>query len=287
MKCIDYFYSLDLVPFADVDTTEKEILCEWEAVLHKESSEYYYWNKVTGETTWEKPAAYASYEVLKGSNLEDGLMKDNKHPLEGHSRSKAAHEALAQEAVSTMNTAVLQEAKNNTASEELDVVDLVESDQLKDVGRELMSLEHEGKQDAGCGSDDGKQIDNCLETKGSFEMIDCPLGNPVKSNLEIRGDPEVTSSAAVIEHGAGETCQVEASMALNPVENGEGAEDLAVESNISGVIEDHPTSVDRADTAGLENSDSKNIPEKPKRYDHHRMLERGEVLARKFKTLAG
>lgn len=273
-----------------MDTKEKEILCGWEAVLHKESSEYYYWNKVTGETTWEKPAAYASYEseVLKRSTIQDGLIEDNKPPLEDpHSRSDPAHEALAQEAVSTINDAVLQEAKKNMASEERHVTDLVEGGQLKDVGSEAMSLEHAGKQDAGGDSDDGKLSDNGLETKESFEMIDRSLGDAVKSNLEIRSDPEVTSSAAVIEHGAGESCQVEAIMPLNTVENGEGAEDLALESNVSGGIEDHPIHTDRADATGLENSDTRNAPELPKRYDHHRMLERGEVLASKFKALAG
>lgn len=65
--------------FAEADTKEKEILCEWQAVLHKETSEYYYWNKVTGETTWEKPAAYASYEseVLIRANLHDRLEEGN------------------------------------------------------------------------------------------------------------------------------------------------------------------------------------------------------------------
>ncbi|XP_024539755.1 formin-binding protein 4 isoform X1 [Selaginella moellendorffii] len=28
--------------------------CDWRAVLHEESGEYYYWNVVTGETTWNK-----------------------------------------------------------------------------------------------------------------------------------------------------------------------------------------------------------------------------------------
>lgn len=273
-----------------MDAKEKEILCEWEAVLHKESSEYYYWNKVTGETTWEKPAAYASYEIeiLKGNVLQDELNRDNKHPFEdSHSRSNPAHASLAQEDVSTINNAVLQEAKKNMASEEHLVVDFVERIQLKDAGSEAISLEQAGKQDAGRDSDDGKQSDNCLETKESFEVIDCPVGDAVKSNLEIQSDPEVTPSAAVIEHGAEESRQVKASLTLNTVENGEGAEDLAVESNISGGIEDHHTAVDGADATSLENSDPENIPEQPKRYDYHRILERGEVLADKFKTLAG
>jgi hypothetical protein len=131
--------------FPDVDTEEKEVLCEWEAVLHKESSEYYYWNKVTGETTWEKPSAYAASELLTRSQLQDGLEEDTKPTLEDpQSRSKPAHETLVRKDVSTKHI----EAKDDISSIERLIVDSVEGDQLKDGGSE-------GNQDAGRDLEDG------------------------------------------------------------------------------------------------------------------------------------
>ena len=252
--------------FADVDTKEKEVLCEWEAVLHKETSEYYYWNRVTGETTWEKPSAYAASEVLKRSDLQVNLEEDSKRTLEDpHSRSKPVEVA-----VSTINF----EAKDDESLYRLIVGSV---DQSKDGGSE-------GNQDAGRDNEDGKETDISLEIKETFEKIDSPSENAVKSCSDAQGDVEGSASAAVIEYGAGESRHVEESTTLNIVEDGEGVEDPGVESTVSGGVKDLSTTVG---STGLENADPKNIMEETRRYDHHRLLERGEVLAEKFKILAG
>lgn len=261
--------------FTDVDTEEEEVLCEWESVLHKETSEYYYWNKVTGETTWEKPPAYAASQRLKMSDLEEGIEEDSKRTLEDP-HSKPAHETLVQEAVSTI---ILTE-KDDIPSDERLMVDSVESDLLKDSG-------YKENQDAVHDDEFGKETDISLDTKESFERIDSPAGDTVRSLPEIQGDSEVTVSAAVVEHGTGESHHVEVSMTLNTGENVEGAEDIALGSTIAGGIKDLSTFVDRAGAADSEDSDLRNIMEQTKRHDHQHVLDRGEVLAHKFKMLAG
>lgn len=275
--------------FADVGTNEMETPCEWEAVLHKETSEYYYWNKVTGETTWEKPAAYIfqDTEVLKGSNSQDGLRKDDKQVIEDQN---SALETLTEAGVLTIDNAALEEAETNMAPEEQPVVVCVESSELRD---EEKSSEELGEQDI-CEADDGKQSGDQLEAKDDLlevteivELKDSSDGNGSKDNLEIQSDPQASVSPSVAEPVGEEEQQDEPSMSMNIAENGEDAEDLAVELNTSTGIEDHPAACERADGTGLETSDTTNVPEQPKRYDYHRMLERGEVLASKFKLLAG
>jgi hypothetical protein len=32
-----------------------DVVCDWEAILLEKTRKYYYWNKLTGETTLEKP----------------------------------------------------------------------------------------------------------------------------------------------------------------------------------------------------------------------------------------
>jgi hypothetical protein len=273
----------------DVGTNEMETPCEWEAVLHKETSEYYYWNKVTGETTWEKPAAYTSQEteVLKGSNFQDGLRKDDKQVIEDQN---SAMETLAEDGVTTMDNAALEKAENNMAPEEQPLVVCAESSQSRD---EEKSSEEPREQDI-LDADDGKQSDDQLEAKDDrleveeiVELKDSFEENGSKVNLEIRSDPEASVSPSVVEPVGEEEHQDEPSMSMNIAENGEDAEDLAVELNTSTGMEDQPAACERAEATGLEISDTTNVPEQPKRYDYRRMLERGEVLASKFKLLAG
>ncbi|KAG0582964.1 hypothetical protein KC19_3G097700 [Ceratodon purpureus] len=260
----------------DVDTKEKEVICEWEAVLHKDTNEYYYWNKVTGETTWEKPSAYAASEALKSSDPQDRPEDDSKLALEDpHSRSEPAHETLVQEAVSTIDV----EAKDDLPSGKPSIVDSVEGDHLKN-GRS------EGNQDAGRDHEDGMATDICLEAKESLGRIDSPSGIASNSCPGTRGDSDVAATAAFTEHGAGETHHIEESKELNIIENNEDAEDPTVESISSEGVRDN-VSADQGDASELENSDLRKSTEEAKRYDHHRLLERGEVLAQKFKILAG
>ncbi|KAK9673717.1 hypothetical protein RND81_12G185400 [Saponaria officinalis] len=48
--------------------TSGNLNSSWKMVLHEESNRYYYWNTVTGETSWETPEGF-----VQGSALADGL----------------------------------------------------------------------------------------------------------------------------------------------------------------------------------------------------------------------
>lgn len=74
--------------------------CDWEAVLHVESGEYYFWNKQTGETTWEKPKAVTDLDdSLKVSiaekSTEKPLAEDHEREVESNTKP-IEHESVVE-----------------------------------------------------------------------------------------------------------------------------------------------------------------------------------------------
>ncbi|KAJ7529924.1 hypothetical protein O6H91_15G071400 [Diphasiastrum complanatum] len=81
-----------------MEVQEKEL--EWEAVLHEESGEYYYWNTRTGETTWETPLALkqkdecilvTDKDIFKGPEEDTStiaLRRDPERPLKDEALSE-------------------------------------------------------------------------------------------------------------------------------------------------------------------------------------------------------
>jgi hypothetical protein len=58
-------------------------VCDWQAILLEETGEYYYWNKLTGETTWEKPVALQQHEArMKAREVESSKELDKEQLLE-------------------------------------------------------------------------------------------------------------------------------------------------------------------------------------------------------------
>ncbi|KAK9057174.1 hypothetical protein SSX86_024541 [Deinandra increscens subsp. villosa] len=65
--------SVSLTP--DMQTTG-DVDSGWKMVLHEESSSYYYWNTVTGETSWEVPVVLtqgneSAYDPISGQEIEE------------------------------------------------------------------------------------------------------------------------------------------------------------------------------------------------------------------------
>ncbi|CAK9200329.1 unnamed protein product [Sphagnum troendelagicum] len=60
-----------------------DVVCDWQAILLEETGEYYYWNKLTGETTWEKPVALQQHEArMKAREVESSKELDKEQLLE-------------------------------------------------------------------------------------------------------------------------------------------------------------------------------------------------------------
>uniref|UniRef100_A0A7I4EAD5 WW domain-containing protein n=1 Tax=Physcomitrium patens TaxID=3218 RepID=A0A7I4EAD5_PHYPA len=276
-------------PPQDVDTEENELICEWEAVLHKESSEYYYWNKFTGVTTWEKPATYAEFEARKAKGLQNRVEIEKKCSVQDpQSSSEPAHEFSVQEDVSESDDAAVQDAKNIELMEEQCVAE-IESGQLEGTGRKEASFDHSEKQDASSDHNGGIESGSLSETRESVERVYCSSESVIKFSADLQRDPDFSASAATVEHDAGDASKFKESMSLNMVENVVGAEDMnpAVGSTVSGHTGDRPTTADEVETTDLQNLDLKNVMEQSRRYDHQRLIERGEILVQGFKILAG
>ncbi|KAL9235240.1 hypothetical protein vseg_010018 [Gypsophila vaccaria] len=60
--------------------TSGDLNSSWKMVLHEESNRYYYWNTVTGETSWDLPEG-----VVQGSASADGLESSRKNMEESAS----------------------------------------------------------------------------------------------------------------------------------------------------------------------------------------------------------
>lgn len=64
------------VPFTTDTQTPGDVDSGWKMVLHEESNSYYYWNTVTGETSWEVPVALthgseSAYDPKSGPQVEE------------------------------------------------------------------------------------------------------------------------------------------------------------------------------------------------------------------------
>ena len=53
----------------DISVKDEVAQNEWQAVLHEDSGEYYYWNLQTGETTWKKPTSPEKIVVGRSDDL--------------------------------------------------------------------------------------------------------------------------------------------------------------------------------------------------------------------------
>jgi hypothetical protein len=60
-----------------------DVVCDYQAILLEDTRKYYYWNKLNGETTWEKPIALQQHEALmKVKEVESSKELDKEQLLE-------------------------------------------------------------------------------------------------------------------------------------------------------------------------------------------------------------
>ncbi len=58
-----------------------DVVCDWQAILLEEIGKYYYWNKLTSETTWEKPITLQQHEALMKARKGESSKESNKEQL--------------------------------------------------------------------------------------------------------------------------------------------------------------------------------------------------------------
>ncbi|XP_074303407.1 uncharacterized protein LOC141637903 isoform X2 [Silene latifolia] len=71
----------DPASLASDDQTAGDVSLSWKMVLHEESNRYYYWNTVTGETSWEIPEGLVQGTAL--TDVPESLRKDMKEIASG------------------------------------------------------------------------------------------------------------------------------------------------------------------------------------------------------------
>ena len=69
--------TVSLEQYAPMDVTS-----QWKMILHEESNQYYYWNTLTGETSWEIPAVLSQTATAYGTGYhESGPMVTDAYNL--------------------------------------------------------------------------------------------------------------------------------------------------------------------------------------------------------------
>ena len=267
-----------------------DIICEWEAVLYKESGEYYYWNKVTGETTWEKPTALSEYEEWKkGSDLQDGLQKDNNPPIDGHLESHLENaQPLLQKAMSTGVDASEQDRKVGMAVQEQSVMGSIDDNQLRKTQEHAEAAEQPQSDDICNGSEEKGPLDIFSEVRESPERSECfPVGTGREhAELQYKEEAEADPNPAAREKNAPDLLDSE----NDTLHIGPGSDkDLSGGSPVHGVIsaDGDLSPSNQAEELATDRNISRHIAEHARRKHQSRLLERGETLAQRFKILAG
>lgn len=267
-----------------------DIICEWEAVLYKESGEYYYWNKVTGETTWEKPAALSEYEEQKkGAELQDELQKVINPPIDGHLESdlENAH-PLLQKATSTGVDASEQDRKVGMAVQEQSVMDSIDDIQLRTTQVHAEAAEQSQSHDICNGSEEKDSLDIFPEVRENPERSECfPVGTGREhAELQYQEEAEAETNPAAREKNASDLRDSE----NNTLHIGPGSDkDMSGGSPVHGVIsaDGDLSPSNQAEELATDRNISRHIAEHARRKHQSRLLERGETLAQRFKILAG
>lgn len=263
-----------------------DTVCEWEAVLYKESGEYYYWNKVTGETTWEKPAALSEYEEWKkGADLQDGLPKDKNPPIDGHLENA---QPLLQTATSTGVDASEQDRKVGMAVEGQSVVGRIDDTQLRTTQNQAEAAEQPQSDDVCTGSEEKDSLDIFPEVRENPEKSECfPVGTGREhAELQDKEEAEADPNPVAREQNVSDLWDSEGNpLNIDPGSEKEMSGGSPVHGFISADADLSPSN--QAKELATDRTISRHIAEHARRKHQSRLLERGETLAQRFKILAG
>ncbi|CAM6037237.1 unnamed protein product [Sphagnum compactum] len=201
-----------------------DVVCDWQAILLEETGEYYYWNKLTGETTWEKPVALQQHEALmKAREVESSKELDKEQLLEKQHVGKVGSSvsSIEPEIESKVDCehdgsvkALLGVLEQPVASPISDSHIDIQNDSRKDLESGIASAFGNGESGA-----DQVQNDNNLTT--SPEPISCEADEDVMNESYDRAEVSVAvlqSPAATLEQnlaGSSEKPAIEAEVRLS------------------------------------------------------------------------